>query len=51
MVIAKDASGKAIDSTVDSIGLVSGIKSNTTGPSLLLGKDIEVALSEIMKIK
>ena len=51
MVIAKDVSGKAIDSTVDSIGLVSGIKSNTTGPSLLLGKDIEVALSEIMKIK
>ena len=51
MVIAKDVSGKAIDSTVDSIGLVSGIKSNTTGPSLLLGKDIAVALSEIMKIK
>ena len=51
MVIAKDVSGKAIDSTVDSIGLVSGIKSNTTGPSLLLGKDIEVELSEIMKIK
>ena len=51
MVIAKDASGKAIDSIVDSIGLVSGIKSNPTGPSLLLGEDIEVALSEIMKIK
>ena len=51
MVIAKDAAGKAIDSTVDSTGLVSGIKSNTAGPSLLLGKDIEVALSEIVKIK
>ena len=37
--------------TVDSLGMVTGVKSNKTGPSLILGQDIEVALSEIMKIK
>ena len=50
-VVAQDASGKAIDSTIDSTGLVSGVKSNKTGPSLMLGENIEIALAEIRRIK
>ena len=50
-IVARDAAGNAIDSVVDSTGLVSGVKSNKTGPSLMLGENIEIALAEIMKIK
>ncbi|MBH68628.1 MAG: flagellar biosynthesis protein FlgD [Rhodospirillaceae bacterium] len=53
LVISRDAQGQIMDGkpTIDSTGLVMGVKSNKTGPSLLLGEDIEVTLSEVMKIK
>ena len=50
-IIALNASGDPIDTKIDSVGLVSGVKSNATGPSLMLGENIEVTLAKIMKIK
>ena len=37
--------------TIDSGGLVTGVRSNKTGPSLIVGQDTEVTLSQIMKIQ
>ena len=50
-VSALDAEGKAITATVDSIGEVSGVQSSATGPELLIGNDIVVALSKVLKVQ
>ena len=50
-VSALDAEGKAITATVDSIGEVSGVQSSTNGPQLLIGSDIAVALSKVLKVQ
>jgi flagellar basal-body rod modification protein FlgD len=49
-VSALDATGTAIDVSVDSTGLVSGVHATANGPQLLIGDDITVALAKIMKI-
>lgn len=49
-VSALDATGDPVKSTIDSTGLVSGVQSSDTGPSLLIGEDINVALAKIRKI-
>jgi flagellar basal-body rod modification protein FlgD len=49
-VSALDTTGNPIDVKVDSTGLVSGVQSTATGPELLIGDDITVALTKIMKI-
>ena len=37
--------------TIDSLGMVTAVKSNKTGPSLIVGQDTEVTLSQIKKIQ
>ena len=51
LVIARDAQGSIIDGkpTIDSLGMVTAVKSNKTGPSLIVGQDTEVTLSQIKK--
>ena len=53
LVIARDAQGSIIDGkpTIDSLGMVTAVKSNKTGPSLIVGQDTEVTLSQIKKIQ
>ena len=45
--------GSIIDGkpTIDSLGVVTAVKSNKTGPSLIVGQDTEVTLSQIKKIQ
>ncbi|MDA0342308.1 MAG: flagellar hook assembly protein FlgD [Proteobacteria bacterium] len=50
-VSALDANGDPITASVDSTGLVSGVKSTDSGPALLIGDDITVTLAQIMKIQ
>ena len=40
LVIARDAQGSIIDGkpTIDSLGMVTAVKSNKTGPSLIVGQ-------------
>ena len=49
-VSALDSAGQPIDVKVDSTGLVSAVQATATGPELLIGDDITVALAKIMKI-
>jgi flagellar basal-body rod modification protein FlgD len=49
-VSAIDALGEAIDVSVDSTGLVSGVHATAEGPKLIIGDDITVTLAKIMKI-
>ncbi len=53
LVIARDEQGNIMNGkpTIDSVGLVTGVRSNKTGPSLIVGQDTEVTLSQIMKIQ
>lgn len=49
-VSALDASGEPVDVNIDSTGLVSAVQATANGPQLLIGDDITVALSKILKI-
>jgi len=50
-VSALDADGDPITVTTDSTGTVTGVQSGDDGPERLVGDDVVVALSQILKVK